>query len=207
MNLDPKPRPDSDPVPFAELTLQDGATAFWPILPKGAENVDAKEPNREIAYRDMDGNVHGSPSRRFMANRGVAPQSGEATRYHVGVDLYAVAGDKVLALAGGRIVAFYPFYPAHTGKMSYALFVQHNGVVCNYGEVTDDTTAKLELSIGEDVFGGQWIGVVSDTNMIHFETYAPGIVQNARWMQDESPRPSALQNPTKLLLWLADNAV
>jgi len=212
MNAEPRLTPKSDPVPFAGLILQPGATAFWPVYPKGAENDDMLKPNREIAYRDTDGAVHGSPSRRFLADRGDATvifalQASGKLRYHVGIDLYAVPGDKVLAIAAGRIVSFYPFYAAASGQMTYALFVEHNGVVCNYGEVTADTAAKLGLAVGEEVFGGQWIGVVSDTKMLHFETYEIGTVKNLRWMQDGTPRPPALQNPTKLLLWLSENAV
>jgi hypothetical protein len=40
--------------------------------------------------------------------------------------------------------------------------------------------------------------------MLHFETYAPGIKQNLRWMAGEV-RPSAVLNPTKLLLTLKAN--
>ena len=195
---DAKPIPPSEPVPFAICPT---GLISWPIWPKAGGAA-----NKLVTYQDVTGAIVGvDPSRRFLADRGPTPQSQGVERFHVGVDLYAVAGDKVVAIAAGRIVAFYPFYAASTGQMTYALLVQHDGVVVNYGEVTNDVLTRL--SIGDDVASGEWLGVVSDTNMTHFETYISGTTQNYKWLQNGAPQPPALLNPTKLLLNLAANAV
>ena len=201
MNTEPRSIPDGNPVPFAICPT--GSLLYWPVWPR----VEGAKADRTVTYKDVTGAIIGvSPSRRFLADRGDTTQSEGTLRYHVGVDVYAKTGDKVVAIAPGRIVAFYPFYTAASGKMTYALLMQHDGVVCNYGEVTEDTTKKLELSVGDEVFGAQWIGVVSDTNMVHFETYTSGTVQSYRWMQ-RALRPTVLLNPTKLLLTLAESGI
>ena len=88
------------------------------------------------------------------------------------------------------------------GEQSYALFVAHEGVVINYGEVK----ANAPVAKGQRVKAGDKIGVVSSANMIHFETYAPGTVANSRWLAVQANPPRGLLNPTRVLLELAANA-
>ena len=138
------------------------------------------------------GQVAGKPSREFLANR----QGGK--RYHVGMDIFCHQGDTVLAIADGKIVNFYPFYEG-----TNALFVEHDGVVVNYGEVEPDFNRRFNWRKGDRVNAGQEIARVGRLNMIHFETYRPGATQNARWMKNEAQPPSNLLNPTMVLLGVA----
>jgi len=54
------------------------------------------------------------------------------------------------------------------------------------------------------VAAGQPIGFVSDTSMLHFETYTAGTKTSHRWWKDEKTPPPQLLNPTNYLLFLRD---
>jgi murein DD-endopeptidase MepM/ murein hydrolase activator NlpD len=174
--------PGGEPVPFAALAA---GPSFWPTA--------SLHPHAHVVAAELaDGGTQGAPGRRFLAMR----QGGG--RYHVGVDLAANEGDDVIAIQDGKIVSFYPFYTRPNGDVTFALFVAHDGYVVNYGEVLPDSLTALGLKIGDKVAGGQRIGRVSGTRMVHFETYKPGTKSNKRWIPG-SARPDALLNPTQLL--------
>ncbi len=111
----------------------------------------------------------------------------------------------------GEIVGFGFFYKARSGQYTYKLLVHHpeSAIVANYGEVTPDSLKRTGLNVGSQVEAGQVIGYVSDTDMLHFETYKPaaskeGSSATARWMKSEK-RPARLLNPTRYLLFLSEN--
>ncbi len=190
----PQPRaiPSADPVPFAP---DPPPGSFWPIVTSHARS-------REVNYEAQDGSfVGGNRGRRFLADRS------SGARYHVGIDLFGNAGDPVVAITEGRIVSFYPFC-CGDNKTSWALFVDHDSVVVNYGEVAPDSLTRNNLTVGSRVRAGDVIGYVGvnpgGSSMIHFETYAPGTRTNVPWRRSNA-RPAALRNPTSLLLWLLDN--
>src|SRR5688572_26911695 len=66
--------------------------------------------------------------RCFEAPRPVS-QLDNPRRRHAGIDLFANAGDAVIAVEDGTVIGFYPFLRAATGEMSYALLVAHEGYV------------------------------------------------------------------------------
>jgi murein DD-endopeptidase MepM/ murein hydrolase activator NlpD len=183
----PKEIPPGDPAPFAAFSPSIAST-YWPI-------VSAAEDARVVSYETTSGAVIGRPGRCFLAER----NGGE--RNHVGVDLFAAEGDLIVACTDGRILNFYKFYNSK-GRDTYALILEHPGVVINYGEVAPDSLDEFKLRINDSVKAGQPIGRVGATAMLHFETYALGTTQNIRWMAGD-PKPAAVQNPTKLLLSLA----
>lgn len=173
-------------VPFARTGT---AGRYWPVL-------TANPKGREIAYRDIHGQQFGSPSRSFFANR-----DGGA-RHHVAVDLWGAAGETVVAVEGGEIVHFYPFYQG-----VYALIVQCDAdLVINYGEVAANSLSNFQLKIGDRVNAGEPIALIGQSTtgsaMCHFETYVTGTVKNERWLAgQEAPRD--LLNPTAYLVELA----
>ena len=57
------------------------------------------------------------------------------------------------------------------------------------------------------VKAGQPIGFVSDTSMLHFETYVKGNTRSRRWFKDERKPPPQLLNPTKYLLFLREHGL
>lgn len=124
------------------------------------------------------------------------------TRHHAGVDLFARAGDAVIAIEAGRVIEFYPFLRARTGEMSYALLIAHDGYVANYGEVRDPALVR----VGDEVAAGQRIATISDTAQLHFETYAPGIARNRSWRHGEA-QPAGVIDPTERLRDLAARGV
>ncbi len=181
----PEPATVGD-VPFA---TSNAGNKYWPI-------VTNDHGGREVAYMDVNNRIHGRSGRRFLASR----SSGR--RYHVGVDLWGNAGDLIVACEPGVIVNSYHFYSG-----TYALFLQcDSGIVINFGEVRANSHREFGLDIGSKVDSGAPIARVgqmrSGSSMCHFETYTNGTTTNKRWMVDD-PRPSALLNPTKYLLELA----
>ena len=187
---DPQLIPVADPVPFATSDTEEAA---WP--------VQTSHPQRfEVNYRATDNTDVGTRTgRQFLARRS------NGTRHHVAVDLFARHRDLVVACEDGRVVSYYGFYPTSTGEMSYALFIAHDDLVVNYGEVKDDAQQEFGWRIGDRVTKGQTIARVSSTEMLHFETYIPGTTKNERWMVGE-PRPTRLLNPTLYLLDVASGA-
>ena len=182
----PKAIPPDDPAPFASFAPS-ASTTFWPV-------VNAAADTRLVSYEPATGPTVGRPGRCFFAAR-------RGTRHHAGVDLFATEGDIVVACADGKIENFYKFYNSK-GRDTFALMIEHPGVVINYGEVAPDSLTGSNMKVGDSVSAGHAIGRVGATGMLHFETYAPGTKQNVRWMVGQ-PRPWAIRNPTQLLLALA----
>jgi murein DD-endopeptidase MepM/ murein hydrolase activator NlpD len=182
----------ADPAPFAPLPP---AGSFWPIVTSHARS-------REVNYQAEDGSFVGANrGRGFVASR----TSG--ARYHVGVDLFANAGDPVVAISDGRIVAFYGFC-CGDNQTTNALIVDHGDVVVNYGEVAPDSLSRNGLRVGSSVQAGNVIAYIGvnpgGDSMLHFETYTPGTRANQRWPRN-GQRPAAVLNPTRYLIWLVEN--
>ncbi len=180
--------PPGEPVPFARNPR---SGSYFPVLtshPRG----------KEIAFQKQNREIVGRPGRRFLASRT------DGKRYHVAVDLFANNRDPVVACEDGRIVNFYHFYHG-----SWALFVEHDDLVINYGEVAADSLKKLNLRIGDSVKAGQQIAIVGKmhkSSMLHFETYIKGTKKNQRFIVGQ-PKPPALLNPTRYLLALRDEGL
>jgi len=185
--------PEGHPAPFAESRAE---VRYWPTV--------TNDPRwARVSYQTTGGDFVGTELRRFNAPRPAA-RADNPTRRHVGIDLFAAAGDRVVAVEDGRIVAFYPFLRAATGEMSYALLVAHDGYVANYGEVREASLRDRALSLGDTVSSGQELAEISDTRQLHFETYLPGTRHGQSWRHG-APRPDRVMNPTRLLLDLARN--
>ncbi len=183
------------PAPLADARAPPGRCAarrrYWPVV--------THHPNWN--------SVSAAPDcvrlRCFGAPRPVS-RLDNPSRRHVGVDLFARAGDAVVAVEDGRILAFYPFLRASSGEMSYAALIAHVGYVANYGEIRGTSLSSRGLNVGDVVQGGTEIGAISDTNQLHFETYAPEATRNSAWRYG-APVPSRVRDPTQLLLDLAAN--
>ncbi|WP_457332932.1 D-alanyl-D-alanine carboxypeptidase family protein [Rhizobacter sp. P5_C2] len=195
----PLPVPDGRPVPFAPLPPEG---SHWPLR-------TAHPQARVISYKFREPNgIEGRAGRMFLAERKGKRNGVVTRRRHVGVDLFAKVGDAVLACESGTIVSFAFFYKAASGQSTYRLLVEHegSGIVVNYGELTKDSLKRNGLAVGDRVAAGQPIGVVSDTAMLHFETYVKGSTNTARWWRDEKNAPASLLNPTRYLLSLREHA-
>ncbi len=160
--------------------------SFWPVRTSNPRG-------RQISYIKQNGQVgDGKTDRAFGANR-------SRGRRHAAIDLFANAGDPVVACQEGQIVNFYRF----NGPDAWAVIVAHPGVVINYGEVASDSLARLNLRRGSQITAGQQIATIGrnpgGSAMLHFETFVPGTRANVRWMTG-SPPPAALLDPTRYLL-------
>jgi murein DD-endopeptidase MepM/ murein hydrolase activator NlpD len=187
-NNEPAAIPESGPIPFAPVPT---GVCFWPVRTSDSSK-------RVVSFLGADGGIVGSKDRRFLAMRE------DGARYHVGVDLYGIPGDAVVACRDGKVANFYNFY-----KNSYALLINHGDVVVNYSEVAADSLKNNGLRVGLEVKAGQRIGTVAqlDVNgMCHFETYTTGTAVNAPWLVKKE-RPPNLLNPTRLLLYLAESGI
>ena len=181
----PYPPPKNRGVPFAAGP----ARPTWPI--SGSDN----KRWGEVAYRDINGKRHGNASRAFKASR--------SGRHHAGIDLYADAGDIVLAPESGVIVADQNFLNSIPGED--AMLIQgDSGTTILLGEiVAESMTTQFGLKEGSRVEQGQPVAIVAETvngsHMLHFETYAEGSERNRSWKKGKKPHPSLL-DPTAYLL-------
>ena len=185
---------DNEAPPPVELGVP-----FAPAAPPGSHYpVKSSHPRAfEINYVALDGReVGGNPARRFGATRG------GGSRRHAGVDIYARAGNEVVACQDGTIVSFYGFCCGRE-KTSWALIIDHDTVVINYGEVTPDSLQRVGLAPGSSVRAGQTVAFIGvnpgGSSMLHFETYAPGTTRNKQWPSGR-PAPTGLLDPTRYLL-------
>jgi murein DD-endopeptidase MepM/ murein hydrolase activator NlpD len=164
---------------------------YWPVRTTHSRG-------RQVAYMTSSGAILGAKDRMFMAPR----QNG--ARYHAGVDLWANAGDPIIACEGGKVVDYYLFDDG-----TYALLVQcESGLVINYGEVQFNSWNEFGAVKGSRVRAGQAIARVgkhtsSGSAMCHFETYREGTSRNQKWLTSAAGPPNALLNPTQYLLKVA----
>ena len=196
----PLPIPVGNPISFAPLPPMG---SYWPVK-------TSRKDARVVSYRYQAGSgIVGRGGRMFLADRKGKRDGKEASRRHVGIDLFANIKDVVVACEDGTIVDFSFFYKAKSGQRTYKLLIQHDGsgVVVNYGEVTGDSLSKNGLQIGMRVTAGQPIGFVSATSMLHFETYIKGTTSSHRWWKDEKTPPRQLLNPTRYLLFLREHGL
>lgn len=119
-------------------------------------------------------------------------------RAHAGCDLYAPVGTEVLAVADGKVLAAYPFYPKDH-PVVWAIEVDHFEYVIRYGEVTRNLAPGVKA--GHTVARGQVVGHVGQMprlpSMLHFEMYA-GTASGALTDRSRKPyqRRSDLMDPT-----------
>lgn len=190
--------PLDHPVPFAPIAPPG---SYWPVR-------TTHRSARVVSYMHAGG-VAGRPGRVFMAGRIGKTAGRTRARLHAGVDLFANVNDVVVACEAGTIVDFSYFYTAKSKQRTYKILIEHegSGIVINYGEVRRDSLSKHGLRVGMRVEAGQPIGFVSDTQMLHFETYVKGTQSSHRWWKSDNRAPQELLNPTRYLLALAANGL
>ncbi|MDR3391950.1 MAG: LysM peptidoglycan-binding domain-containing protein [Sulfuriferula sp.] len=106
-------------------------------------------------------------ARRFGSSRS------HGTRKHAGVDLYAVKGTPVRAMADGVVLIVHDFY-CQTAQ----IVVNHGTFIARYGEV-DPRKANIFVKEGQqikrgDPLGkvGHLVGIKVPSDMLHLEMYA-----------------------------------
>ena len=200
------PEGESPELPVEVVRPKPAGAAFAEGIERPLWPLRTRHPRRGVvSYRGVDGKVRGNWARRFAASR-----EGERRRRHAGIDLFAFAGDAVLAMADGTVTAVQSF---HLG--SWAVLVDHGSVVVLYGEVDKGSWTRLGVQVGSRVTAGQPIAEVAcmvrdedgkcTSHMLHLETYAPGTTKNQRWYAGEDA-PPALRDPSLLLLLAAQEA-
>jgi hypothetical protein len=183
-----QPNDGAEPAPahgfsFAAISP---AASHWPVR--------TNHPNgRIVSFRSQEGDIFGNGPRRFCASRS------EGARFHVGVDLYGVHGDIIVATEPGRLVNHYHFYHG-----THALFVQcDSGLVINYGEVAADSWQEFGLDNGSPVAAGQPIarvGKMYSSSMCHFETLSRRL--EARWIVGSDSVPPTPRRARQIVAFL-----
>ena len=92
----------------------------------------------------------------------------------------------------GKVIRITPFYISSNGEATYAVLIDHKEFVANYAELR-----KPSLAAGATVNQKQTIGVVSSTDQLHFELYAPGTGKSLRW---HDAMPLNLLDPTDMMI-------
>ncbi len=179
--------PRSLTVESVEVPFAVGADVpMWP--------VKTKERFGRVSYIDVRGKCHGYCGNRFGATRrkkgkdanGRTFFTGEE-RYHVGVDLGGEAGDRVVAMEAGEIVAIQPFTEG-----TWAILEETDtGIVILYGEVAKSSWHGF-IKVGDRVEAGQALAkivLMGTKDMLHLETYVAGTRENISWNKTKPKRP------------------
>lgn len=182
-------------VPFAPLPPPG---SYWPLVSKLEPVVSYRT---QTPYKGKT--VIGAEGRTFGYNR-INYSTGESTRHHVGIDLFAKFKDPVVAIQKGIIIKFSPFC-CGKHKTTWALIVDHGDIVINYGEV--DKNLPTGMGVGTKIEPGQIIAYVGKnpkgSSMLHFEMYRKGTKHAVQWFRGKKTPPEIL-NPTQYLLHLRD---
>jgi murein DD-endopeptidase MepM/ murein hydrolase activator NlpD len=151
-----------------------------------------------VPYLDTQGQWHGNSSRAFKASRD--------GRFHAGIDLYANAGDVLVAPEAGVVVGRQTFLNG-TGAMLIQL---DSGITVLLGETmmggAEEVARRYNAQpvvVGSRVRAGQPVTVVGKTDngshMLHIETYTCCPTDNDPWYVGRPP-PKLLRDPTDWLL-------
>jgi murein DD-endopeptidase MepM/ murein hydrolase activator NlpD len=136
-----------------------------------------------------------------VPNRGIlspfgAPRYTSGNRNHAGVDVAALAGDKVVAIADGEVLGLVSGYQLGAGLQAVA--VRHPDADYVYAEI------EVVAGPGQRVKAGDVLGVVrknSDGNqMLHLEAWQSGMAPNSftPWYMGK-PRPAGLLNAEEMI--------
>lgn len=161
----------------------------WPLISK---------KKKIVSYKKTDGKYVGTTGYSFGR-----PRSGGA-RIHVGMDLWALPEDPVVAMEDGEIVGIQGFL----GPTKAMLVQGKSGLVVLYGEIKDGSWKEFGLKKGSFVKKGDKIARVGKNDaggaMLHLETYKEGTTKNITLSKGAEPDPRIL-NPTKYLLLAQKN--
>jgi murein DD-endopeptidase MepM/ murein hydrolase activator NlpD len=160
-----------------------GGVLYWALSGDGddGERLWPVVPNRGIINA-------------FGANRVTKGRQ----RIHIGTDVGAFPGDKVVAIADGTVIGRLTGYELGAGLG--AVSIRHPDADYIYAEIDVDPS----MTPGKKVKRGDLVGVVrknSDgTSMLHLEAWQTGTVPSAfyAWWRDE-PRPKGILNSTEIL--------
>jgi murein DD-endopeptidase MepM/ murein hydrolase activator NlpD len=206
---EPMGLPTNNPVEFAS---EPTGAVYWPVITNDRDS-------EVVSYR-FGPNVRDVVRGRNTGREFYAMRSNKdiGVRYHAAIDLFANAGDPVIACQDGILL-----YPIHKflGNTS-ALYLEHPAenpnLIVVYGEIKPKSWEKYNLKIGSRVKAGQIIGEVGITpggsSMLHFETWDVRLKnikyplsQSFRsWKKDGNP-PQYVLNPTKYLLYLKNHGI
>ncbi|MCH9637733.1 MAG: M23 family metallopeptidase [Gammaproteobacteria bacterium] len=191
--------PYSDPRPLNSLGVPMAVgdpNPIWPVISTDPRGCD-------VNYLDVNGVSHGLMFQRFGAPRGSSDWFNVPSRYHIGHDCIAVAGDIVVAPEDGVVGNIRNFY---AGTKAMYLWTD-TGITINLGEIEPGSQRDFGATEGTRVSKGQPVARVGEFemgkelpyNMIHFEIFDGHRDRSLNWYDGE-PRPTDLRNPTDYLL-------
>lgn len=134
--------------------------------------------------------------------------------YHPGIDIYCPLHTVVQAVEEGTVVHMENFTgpdadpPSPWWLPTRSILIEGEHGVLGYCEIEPYT----HIQVGMHIFEGEALGLVvsvlkkdkgNGTTMLHFEKYVAGTRHHETWVLD-TPKPSCLKNPRKLLQRIAD---
>jgi hypothetical protein len=204
--IDPLEDPRFAPVDRGAPASAIPSSSTWPVRTRHSGRL-------VVSYWTASG-ARGYSGRAFAAKRVDRDEGVTHERRHAGVDLFARAGDVVVAPEDGTILRILPF---HAGTWGIYLRSMLGDRVVNLGEVEKLSWREFDVRPGQAVLEGQAlarIGVQArGSTMLHVETYAAEGVSDEElvaavragelsWSADE-PAPKWLRDPTGYLLMAA----
>ncbi len=201
---DPLSDPRFAPVYRGAAASAIPSSSSWP--------VKTKHGGRLLVSYWTAGGHRGYSGRAFAADREDVVDGKIYERSHAGVDLFARAGDVVVAPEDAKVLAILKFNAG-----TWAVYLRAGGRVVNLGEVEKLSWRKFGISPGVVVVEGQPLARVGTqaegSTMIHFETYWVGsmtdeeVVDAIRsgamsWPRDQAA-PSLLRDPSGYLVMAA----
>ena len=196
--VDPRFAPVDRGAPPATIP----SSSTWPVLTKHASRL-------VVSYWTTEG-ARGYSGRAFAAKR----EDDDGNRHHAGVDLFARAGDIVVAPEDGTVLAILPF---NAGTWAIYLRSLLGDRVVNLGELEPYSWREFGLAPGRAVVEGQPLGRIGvqsgGSTMLHLETLATDgagdsvlldeIRSGALSWPTDKPAPPRLRDPSGYLLTAA----
>lgn len=181
------------------------SSSIWPVRTKHSGRLT-------VSYWTANG-VRGYSGRAFAASRVDSKKGQVRQRKHAGVDLFARAGDVVVAPEDATVLAVLPF---NAGTWAVYLRSRSGDRVVNLGEVENLSWREFGVAPGIAVVEGQPLARVGvqakGSTMLHLETYEVGaatdedVVAQLRagmsWLA-EQPAPAWLRDPSGYLVMAA----
>lgn len=195
---DPLADPRFAPRPGTAPLGRPGKAAVWPLATRHRRRL-------VTSYWTADG-LRGAWGRHFGAKR--VTSEGQIRR-HSGIDLFAKAGDQVIAPEDGLLLAILPFH--HDTWSLYLRIV--DGRVIALAEVEPYSWREFGVGPGDFVHQGEPLARVGTMRgggrMLHVELYAPGMsdddevvgaIRRGEMNWTEAQPPAMLRDPSAYLV-------
>lgn len=175
---DPRPSElDAFGVPYA----RGAADPLWPLADDRRSAPAGEWARGKVSADFGDARPYGDPT---------------PSRHHVGEDLRAPPGARIVATQRGIVTAIDDEWFEGTGAL--LVYFEDADVTANFGETDPTSPLDLGLAVGTVVERGQLIAAVGRTAQLHFELYRGRQRRTFQWPWG-APAPVEVLDPTQYL--------